>query len=380
MSAFLHSIATRAPDQPFAQSYIRDRMIDWVDDPVTRRKIRYVYDRSGIDTRHSVVRDFLPGAEPELFRTDGEGRLIEPTTQQRNRLYIRHAPELAVGAARDALHQADGISATDVTHLITASCTGFYNPGPDFDIVTQLGLADSTERYHLGFMGCYAAFPALRMAQQFCTANPEAVVLVVCIEMCSLHLQLRNDDDSLLGNALFADGAAAVVVSARPPAPSTSHFALDQFVTAIAPDSTGDMAWEIGDRGFNLVLSSYVPKVIGANIGAIVDDALVRTGRNRDDIATWAIHPGGKSILDHVATRLGLADEQIQPSREILRTYGNMSSPTILFVLRRILDASETTQSQTVFAAAFGPGLTIETATLEYVPSTRPSLTTAKNA
>jgi len=218
-------------------------------------------------------------------------------------------------------------------------------------------------------MGCYAAIPALRMARQFCLAQPEAVVLVVALELCSLHMQMQTNADTILANALFSDGAAGALVSARAPQSGQTALALNDFMAALAPEGQGDMAWEIGNHGFNLVLSSYVPDVIAANLDRIVGDLLAPRAISIGDVDLWAIHPGGKSILDKAERALGLAPEQIAASRAVLRDYGNMSSATILFVLRELL--ANTTAQKTITAMAFGPGLTIECGLLEVVPGAR---------
>jgi predicted naringenin-chalcone synthase len=253
----------------------------------------------------------------------------------------------------------------EITHVVTASCTGFYNPGPDFHIVCDLGMPVSTQRYHLGFMGCYAAFPALRMAAQFCQADPDAVVLVMCLELCSLHLQMNGNEDSLLANSLFADGAGAAIVSARPPAPGQSAYRIDGFRTALFPSGEKDMAWRIGDHGFDITLSTYVPKIIGANIRKFIEPSLAGSGMGIADVDTWAVHPGGKSIIDQVQASLSLRPEQVRASREVLRNFGNMSSATILFVLQEILRQPSRSGSETICAMAFGPGLTVEMALLQ---------------
>jgi predicted naringenin-chalcone synthase len=378
MSTWIHHIETAVPEHAYPQDYAAERMTSWLPDPRTQRLARFVYKKSGIETRHSVIGDWQPGATPELFKSDDDGHLIEPDTGTRNRFYIKKAGPLAEKAARAALKNCPGHLAKDVTHLITVSCTGFYNPGLDFHLVRALGLSESVERYNLGFMGCYAAFPALRMAQQFCQVNPQAVVMVVCLELCSLHLQINGNTDSLLGNAIFADGTAVAIVSSRTPKAHRAAFRLDRFVSAMAPEGGGDMAWEIGQNGFNIVLSSYVPDIIAANIKGIVQD----TAGQADEVDLWAIHPGGKAILDKVQHELGLTPEHVMASRNILRDFGNMSSVTILFVLQHMLE-HQAEQSARVCAMAFGPGLTIETAMLQlqpaetFAPVLRPSLTPA---
>ena len=371
MKSYIHQIETALPQYSYRQDYARDRMVGWMPGKRNRRLIHGIYDHSGIETRHSVLPDFGPGAEPVLFREDENGRIIEPTTHARNRYYQQCSRELVVEAGRKALDKSTIFSADEITHVVTVSCTGFYNPGPDLDLIKGLGLPERTERYNLGFMGCYGAFPALRMADQFCRADPNAVVLVVCLELCSLHLQFREEADSLLANSLFADGAAAAILSAHPPAEDCPALAVNSFASALAPEGAGDMAWEIGDRGFDIRLSTYVPNIIAANINGIVENVLKPSPWRKEAIGTWAVHPGGRAILDKIEEGLALAPEQLNDSREILRTCGNMSSATVLFVLQRILNRPGLDESHPVCAMAFGPGLTIETALLDLRPAAR---------
>ncbi len=364
MPAFIQHIATRVPRAAYSQPFARDFLRDCAPDARTKRLIQAVYDRSGIATRHSVVEDFLEGADPVLFKRNAEGGIIPPTTGARNKVYSREARELAVTLARQVIDEASEFPKEEITHIIYASCTGFSNPGPDYNIIRELGLNQGVERYTLGFMGCYAAFPALRMAAQFCEANPRAVVLVMCLELCSLHLQFNQKTDSILANSLFADGAAAAIVSARPPAPTTPAFRIGRFSSALMPSGEDDMAWEIGEEGFNIVLSSYVPGIIGTNIGALLEGVLRESGLDVSDVEEWAVHPGGRAILDKVESSLGLSASALEASRKILRDYGNMSSATVLFVLKELLERPESGHGTTC-AVAFGPGLTVEAALLE---------------
>ncbi|MDF7806740.1 type III polyketide synthase [Pontiellaceae bacterium B12219] len=373
MKTYIHHIASVLPPYSYRQDYARDRMIGWMPGKRNRRLIKGIYDHSGIDTRHSVLPDFGPTPESILFHEDENGRMIEPTTHERNRIYAECSRKLVVEAGRKVLKNAEGFSKEDITHVITVSCTGFYNPGPDFDLIQGLELSDNTERYNLGFMGCYAAFPALRMADQFCQARPDAVVLVVCLELCSLHLQFQEEADSLLANSLFADGAAAVLVSARKPSAERPALALHAFSSALATEGATDMAWEIGDRGFGIRLSTYIPNIIAENINGIMEGVLKSSAWNLDDIRSWAVHPGGRSILDKVETGLRLDEHMLADSREVLREYGNMSSVTVLFVLNRILNRSNIEAPHPVCAMAFGPGLTIETALMEVLPAIAPN-------
>ncbi len=367
MTVSLRSIETAVPTTVLKQTEIRDI---FAGPPgitrLGRRLIGAVYDGSAIDTRHTVISELESGGTtgaPVFYHRD-TGTVLAPSTGARNAVYLERSPELFLRAARQALAAAVGIEADDITHVITASCTGFYAPGPDYAIVRGLGLAPSTQRYHLGFMGCYAAFPALRAARSFCLADPTAVVLVVCVELCSIHLHSANDPDTILASSVFSDGAAAAVVSARQPAAGESVLDLDGFETVLTPGGESDMAWTIGDAGFEMTLSSYVPRIIERHIAGALAPLLAADARVAAlpyaGIERWAIHPGGRSILDRVQHTLELTDEQLGPSREVLREFGNMSSATILFVLQKLLHSGP--ESERVCAMAFGPGLTVETA------------------
>ncbi|WP_087129872.1 type III polyketide synthase [Microbacterium esteraromaticum] len=372
----LRSLQTIVPDIVLEQNAVRDVFAAQPElSRLARRLVTASFDGSGIETRHSVLTELDPSQEASstLFYDRESGSLLSPGTKTRNDIYIREADQLYIAAARRALDADPDLVASDVTHIVTVSCTGFHAPGPDYAIVRALGLSDSVERYHLGFMGCYASMPALRAAAQFCRADPQAVVLVVSVELCTLHLRSSDDPDQIIAASLFSDGAAAGVVTARELPTPVPAFSLDRFHTAIAPEGERDMAWTIGDSGFEMVLSTAVPKIIGENIEAALgplwaeDDApsaAFDEGRIGDAVQHWAIHPGGRSILDHVQDRLHLSDAQLQPAREVLRTCGNMSSATVLFVLKHILEESDARAGERVTAMAFGPGLTAESALL----------------
>jgi alkylresorcinol/alkylpyrone synthase len=371
MSAFLRVPQTVLPSTPLHQDEVRDVFAGQPERD--RRAVRIVnasFGGSGIETRHTVIEELGADYTGEaMFYDRAENLLLSPGTAARNEVYVREAIPLFVEAARRALAGSGDIAPEDVTHLITVSCTGFHAPGPDFEIVTQLGLRTGVERYHFGFMGCYASIPALRAAAQFCRADEDAVVLIVSAELCTLHLRSSDDPDTIIASSLFADGAAGALVTGRPPAPGVPAAELDSFATAIAPNSVEHMAWTIGDHGFEMILSTAVPRVIEANIDDALealcapDEELVHA-RSCDDLAGtvthWAVHPGGRDILDRVQHRVGLTDAQLRSAREVLRTCGNMSSATILFVIRDILLDSATRTGERLVAMAFGPGLTME--------------------
>jgi predicted naringenin-chalcone synthase len=378
MSAGVHlrGLSTVVPPTVLPQPAVRDVFAAQPGlNRLAQRIITTSFDVSGIERRYTVLEELTfdqRGDDPVFFDRE-TGDLLMPGTKARNDIYAAEATKLYVEAARQAIAATPGIEASDVTHVVTVSCTGFYAPGPDYMLVRELGLGPAVQRYHLGFMGCYASIPALRNAAQLCAADPDAVVLVVSVELCTLHLRSSNDPDTIVASSLFADGAGAGIVTARPLEPGERALALDRFETRITPVGEGDMAWKIGDHGFEMVLSNAVPSIIDDHItGALEplfapDDDLAEalaTDAAGEHVAHWAIHPGGRSILDKVESRLALAEAQLVPARETLRDFGNMSSVTVLFVLRNILDQAGSADGDRVAAMAFGPGLTVESALL----------------
>jgi predicted naringenin-chalcone synthase len=357
MPVYIQNIATSVPDHSFDQDFLRDRMKEYVsDERATKSIIHRIYSNSGIQKRHTVINDFRRnGHDPFFFRKDGS--LKTPSTGSRNKLYSRHARKMFIQLAKRLIDENSSIQREDITHVITVSCTGFFAPEPAFEIVKNLNLNSSTQRFHLGFMGCFAAFPALKMAKSFCESNPDATVMVICLELCSIHLQDSETTDSLISASVFADGASGVIVSNSKP--EKSGFRLDQFSSSIAENSEKDMAWTIGDTGFDMVLSTYVPDIINSNLKSAVLPLFQNFDRDLEDIKYWAIHPGGRAILDKIEQNFSLKPEQLEASRSVLHEYGNMSSATIFFVLKYLLE-NQSAPDESVLAMAFGPGLTIE--------------------
>lgn len=377
MTVRLLSIETAVPDTVIRQEDV-SRL--FAEQPgMTRlgtRVVRSAFAGAGVSTRHTVLPELGVVASGTVDGGDAAASpFVDPTTRHlrspgthaRNQLYTEHAKRMFVTAARAALDAAaPGIELADVTHVITVSCTGFFAPGPDVRVTKDLGLPADVKRMHLGFMGCNAAFPALQAAYTACRADPDAVVLVVCVELCTLHLHVRNDPDTVMGNALFADGAAAAVVTGRDAAAPGATLELVDFETTLAPVGEEELAWSVGDEGFEMILGTYVPRIIDDHVTDALAPLLDRAGLSADRIPLWAVHPGGRSILDKVQGRLALTDEQMAPSRGVLADAGNMSSATILFVLERLVRAGD---PGTVAALAFGPGLSIESALLRVRPA-----------
>ena len=368
MTVYLRSLETAVPPTVLVQTEARD--VFAAQPGLTRlgsRLVNTCFDSAAIDTRHTAVREMTRdhrSDDPQFF-DPSTGLLLNPTTKVRNDIFAQEATKLFIEAAQAAVGACPDLALLDITHVITVSCTGFFNPGPDYKIVRALGLDPAVQRYHLGFMGCYAAFPALRAAKSFCEADPQAVVLVVCAELCSLHVRTSNDPDTIMGSALFADGAAAAIITARNSPDAPALLQLDHFETVLTPVGEESMAWNIGDHGFEMVLGNYVPHIIDDHIIGALAPLLARDPSLRGlpyrDIRHWAIHPGGRSILDKVQTRLELTEQQLVPARNTLRDYGNMSSATVLFVLRQILEQPPAGGEERICSMAFGPGLTVET-------------------
>jgi predicted naringenin-chalcone synthase len=396
MAVRVRTIQTAVPNTALAQTHARDLFAAQPDlTRLGRRLVTASFDASGIDTRYTVIDELAPGASAgaPVFVDPDDGHFLVPSTRTRNERYIDHAAPLTIEAARKALGAVDGIDAGDITHVVTVSCTGFSAPGPDYALVRGLGLSPQTQRFHVGFMGCYGAFPALKMAKAFCDSEPDAVVLVVSVELCTLHMRSSNEPDQIVASSVFGDGAAAALVTARDLPGDVATLELDRFATTLTPVGEDAMAWTIGDQGFDMVLSSYVPKIIDEHIeGALAPlfpnarlfpDA-PNPGSGAGDIDLWAIHPGGRSILDRVQAKLGLSDAQLDASRGTLRDFGNMSSATIFFVLKRLLESGGVAEGDQVCAMAFGPGLTVEAGLftvrmpVESAPALQPDLFAAE--
>ncbi|MDP9310467.1 MAG: type III polyketide synthase [Chloroflexota bacterium] len=369
----LLALGSAVPPYRVEQAELADWMAESLQaDRKLARWLRYLYGCSGIDTRYSCLPD--ASSSPALSRFAPHRRLDEaPTTAERMAIYKREAVQVGTAAARDTLHdyartanRDDGV-ADAVTHLIVVSCTGFFAPGLDHAIARELGLRATVERTLVGFMGCAAAFNALRLAAQIVQGDPAALVLIVCVELCSLHIQPGMDRVNLVVTSLFADGAAACLVGSSAP-DDREHFVIGRFHTTLEPDSQSDMVWDIGDHGFTMHLSPRIP----ARLGEAAPRALAALVGNRRNLEFWAIHPGGRAIVDALATIFALSPEQTAATRHVLRNYGNMSSPTILFVLQELrarLRQRPGAAVQDGVAMAFGPGLVIEMAQLRYVPA-----------
>lgn len=328
--------------------------------------LKRVYRQTGIQSRGSVL--LREGdhsyAEPRKFYPPSTGPNDRgPTTAARMALYAEHAPKLATESAARAL-ETSKTKPEKITHLFTASCTGFFAPGLDAALIENLGLSRSVRRIHVGFMGCHAAFNALAAARDAAACNAAATknarILVTCVELCSLNWAYGSNPGKQIANALFADGSASAVIgksSTRNSSAGTSgNWKLDDFSSYLIPNSHEAMTWNLGDHGFEMTLSPGVPEHIRTHLRPWLENWLTHHNLKLEDIQGWAIHPGGPKILQAVSEALTLPPDALRFSQKILAQHGNMSSATILFILKEMAKEVE----GPVIAIGLGPGLMAE--------------------
>jgi predicted naringenin-chalcone synthase len=321
------------------------------------RKLRFLYQHSGIETRHSVVADYNRSIQEWKFYPHSENLEPFPSLELRMIWYNKYAPALSVDAIRKCI---DGhIQAKDITHLITVSCTGMSAPGLDLQVMELMDLPKNIYRSSVNFMGCYAAIHAMKIADAICKSDAAAKVVIVCTELCTLHFQKEPTMDNIASSLLFADGAAAVFITADSFKKPGLH--IDGFYAEVVTKGKTDMAWELSGTGFLMTLSSYVPDLVEEDFEGLVIRSLEHSGKTRESITDWCVHPGGKRIIDAIAKTLQLPQTALGCSYDIMREYGNMSSPTILFVLKQLMQQHKNGMPAEIFGAAFGPGLSMET-------------------
>ena len=342
---YLNRIGTATPPHDVHASFVAYAP-KLLSDENDRKKFRVLTRRAKIEHRHSVLR--ASTSDDRLDDDDFYQPGAFPGTQARMALYKQHAFPLA----QQAINQLDIADERErITHVIVTSCTGFYAPGLDHDIIRHYGLNPTVERTIVGFMGCQAAMNAMKLAYHAVRSNPLARVLIVNLELCTLHLQELDDIDQIMSFLIFADGCAACLISADP-----TGFEILGFHAAILPESREHITWHVGNTGFDMILAREVPITISTGIAAYVRSI---PGIPRgESIAHWAVHPGGRAILDAVRHGLGLGDEALATSSEILRAHGNMSSATVMFVLQAML--RNTIDDRLGYAMSFGPGLSAE--------------------
>ena len=345
--AYLNAIGTAVPANE-VHGLFTDYAPRLLRDARGRRLFRRMADRCGIASRYSVLAPSARAGQLDAAGLYREGAFAD--TGARMRVYEEVAGDLAFRAALDLDDDLDGI-----THLVVVSCTGFAAPGLDLDLIDRLALSPRVERTSIGFMGCYAAINGLRFARHVVRSEPNARVLVVSLELCTLHLQETSDLEQVLSFLIFADGAAAALVTGE-----RHGLGLNGSTTVLVREAADQITWRIGRTGFDMKLAGGVPSAIAASLPRELSQIL--TGAPAEAVEHWAVHPGGRSVLDAVDRALSLAPDKLAHSRGVLRRYGNMSSATVLFVLKEMLASRN---SGPGCAIAFGPGLAIESLMFE---------------
>ena len=331
-------------------------------------QLRKIYTNSGIESRHSVMDEFGRTEQTDNILFFPSNHHVAMPISRRMELYEQYAPSLAENAVAQCLEALPGLSPSAITHLITFSCTGMSAPGLDIQLIERMGLKRNVERTCINFMGCYAGINALKTAYHISRSEPDAIVLLVGVELCTLHYQKNEKEDQIIANAIFGDGASACIVSSQKIESNKASrgLSLKNFYAEFEPGETTEMAWRIGDSGFDLRLSSYVPALIKKYIPAFMANLLNTANIKQEDIDFYAFHPGGVKILQACEEALHISKKENEISYQVLHDYGNMSSVTIFFVLKKLLGSlSQADIGKRILACAFGPGLTMEAMTAE---------------
>ena len=360
------SIGTAVPQHRTEQKEILEFMHAAYDNnEVASRKLNVLFHNSGIHTRYSAIPDFDKSRHQHIFFNGTPSK-----ANVENRLSV--FKERAIPLAMDAVHTSfKNINTTvtefGITHLITVTCTGIHAPGLDAELIYQLDLPKDIFHTSVNFLGCNAAFHALKIADMISKTDEHAKILIVCVELCTLHFQAKDNNANLLSNTIFGDGAAAVIITAdkHPGYHHQNTLSINGFYSLLLNKGKELMGWNITPVNFEMILDARIPEVLGEEVNSIFNNAVARFNVPPQSITNWAIHPGGKKILDVIKRKLKLSDEDVLCSYKILDEYGNMSSPTILFVLNELMQ-EKNKQGETVFSIGFGPGLSIETALFTY--------------
>jgi predicted naringenin-chalcone synthase len=355
MNPSILALSNAVPPYAFSQEEILEKIIkDLPLDEQMNTSLRQLYKNSAIRTRYLVTDDF----KKERSDWDFWGAhypLRAPGMSKRNELYKKEAPKLALEVAKKALEKWGG-DPSQITHIISVSCTGVVAPGIEFQLIQELNLNWSVNRLGINFMGCFGAFKGLSVANAFAKENPEHRILLICTELCSLHLQHDASPDNILANSLFADGAAAAIIGAHPQKNEKPLWTIHKTHSLGMKNSLDKMSWEAGDHGYFMKLSARVPVLLGREIAAFTASLLGPDISSSD--CDWAIHPGGKSIIHAMEKAMQLKKQQTLASWDILANYGNMSSATFLFVLDSLAKQKE--RHPWTMGIGFGPGLSFE--------------------
>ena len=391
MSSYILATGTSVPCHSMSQDAALEMFQDLACSTTRQRRLaRVLFDRANVKNRFTFVpyqsayQWCVDANTPPQQITRGGALTVAPqpvpestsgtnpglSTGQRMRLYDLYAADLAIQSANEAIKAAD-CDPSEITHLVTVSCTGFASPGVDVKMMKTLGLPATTQRINIGFMGCHGAVNGIRTAMNITNADAKAKVLVCCVELCSLHCRFQwteEDHEKIIGNALFGDGSASLVIGSESKQQSTDWEIIDTGSTLIE-DSEAELRWDIGDHGFEMILNSAIGDRIEGALAQWLSQWLEQRSLSFDDIDCWAVHPGGPKIIRSVQQSLNLSEQQLSTSLDVLERYGNMSSPTVLFILesfkKALAKASPTvTNNKHALIIAFGPGMVSEVALL----------------
>lgn len=361
-SSRIVSIGTAVPDYLASQDNILNFMHKEYQDATASRKLNILFHQSAIETRHSVLPDFSGTDERKLFPLSHE----QPNVVKRMEVYRKQSLPLAVKAVDEAFRNIHAsVNDFGITHLITVTCTGIYAPGLDIELLQELELPPNTFRTALNFLGCNAAFPALKIADSIVKSHTNAKVLIVSVELCTLHFQPKNNSDNLLSNTIFGDGAAALIMVSDKMAneQNLKGFSVGGFLPVLLKRGKELMGWNITSINFEMILDSGVAEFLGEELDLLMQSIKEKLHLTAGTIHHWAVHPGGKKILDTIRGGLQMKNGELKHSYDVLRKYGNMSSTTILFVLKELFKTNPPS-GETVLAMGFGPGISIETASM----------------
>ena len=353
----LIDIVTASPPFKVSQSYAASELKKRMGGTsAISRMIDMAANQSGIDHRFFVIKDGEENSSEKFFTKDGN--YVSPDTKSRMTEYEKWSILLTKQAVKE-LAEKNNIDFGSIDRIITITCTGFFAPGLDYELIKEFNISPSVKRTNIGFMGCAASLVGVNSVWEAMKQQGNENILMVSVELCSLHLQTEPTRDNILANMIFADGAAAAYFS-KTNISNEKKLEIQFAESFLFQDSAKFMGWKIGNNGFEMMLSSELPKIILNSAAPKAKEILTQKGIDISQIKHWALHPGGRAILDSLQNGLALSDEQLKPSREVLRNFGNLSSVSILFVLKNVLQTVELNKDDYLCAIAFGPGLTME--------------------
>ncbi len=337
---------------------------EW-EDPKDEKWLKALYRHSGIQERYSVLPDFSERYRGNELFTPSEKK---PSVQSRMEYYRQEAPvlgeqlldRLMISSSDESSFLNETHDLHSFTHLITVSCTGLSAPGLDIEMVRRTELPENIERHSVQFMGCYAVFQALRIADHICRADPNSKVLILSIELCTLHFDPTPESDRIMANALFGDGAAACIVEGSDK--EKKGLELERFRSSLLTEGGKDMGWDLSEAGFLMRLSKRIPELVEGQASGLFSE-LLKGESGRDEIDHWCIHPGGRKVLDGVSKAEGLNGKAMNSSYEVLEERGNLSSPSILYILQKV--GRKVGNEEKLIASGFGPGLSLEAALMK---------------